>query len=206
MDTAVALVEAYLNVNGYFTVCEYPILEVLRGGDVQSATDFDILAFRFARAAREMPSGGRRRAIGTLAFRPDPALDVPPARPDMIIGEVKEGRARFNDAARDPFVLAAALARFGCCDWDHAPGVIARLLKHGAAITPCGHRVRMVAFGSEPATEPCRKHVVIGIAQILRYLDSYLTQHWKELRKVQLKHPILGLLQLARKAGAGDRR
>jgi len=30
MDTAVALVQAYLNVNGYFTVVEYPVLEAFR--------------------------------------------------------------------------------------------------------------------------------------------------------------------------------
>ncbi len=27
MDVAVALVQAYLQVNGYFTVCEYPVIE-----------------------------------------------------------------------------------------------------------------------------------------------------------------------------------
>lgn len=27
MDTAVALVQAYLHVNGYFTVVEFPVLE-----------------------------------------------------------------------------------------------------------------------------------------------------------------------------------
>lgn len=30
MDNAVALVQAYLHVNGYFTVAEYPVLEVLK--------------------------------------------------------------------------------------------------------------------------------------------------------------------------------
>jgi hypothetical protein len=30
----------------------------------------------------------------------------------MLIGEVKEGRAELNHAARDPAVLAAALTRF----------------------------------------------------------------------------------------------
>jgi uncharacterized membrane protein YedE/YeeE len=47
MDTAVALVEAYLNVNGYFTVAEYPVLEASRHGGVRAATDLDVLAFRF---------------------------------------------------------------------------------------------------------------------------------------------------------------
>ena len=31
MDTAVALVQAYLNVNGYFAVVEYPVLEARLG-------------------------------------------------------------------------------------------------------------------------------------------------------------------------------
>jgi hypothetical protein len=30
MDNAVALVQAYLRVNGYFTVAEYPVVEAMR--------------------------------------------------------------------------------------------------------------------------------------------------------------------------------
>ena len=51
MDTAVALVQAYLHVNGYFTVAEYPVLEAYRGEHARTVTDIDILAFRFAAAA-----------------------------------------------------------------------------------------------------------------------------------------------------------
>jgi hypothetical protein len=47
MDNAVALVQAYLRINGYFTVAEYPILETHGRNAVQMATDIDILAFRF---------------------------------------------------------------------------------------------------------------------------------------------------------------
>jgi hypothetical protein len=36
---------------------------------------------------------------------PDPALGCPADRADMIVGEVKEGAARFNPAIRDPFAL-----------------------------------------------------------------------------------------------------
>ena len=32
MDTAVSLVQAYLHVNGYFTVVEHPVLESLHAG------------------------------------------------------------------------------------------------------------------------------------------------------------------------------
>jgi hypothetical protein len=39
MDMAVALVQAYLHVNGYFTVAEYPVLEAYRGNHARSVTD-----------------------------------------------------------------------------------------------------------------------------------------------------------------------
>lgn len=47
MDNAVALVQAYLYVNGYFTVAEYPVLEALKHAGYRTVTDIDILAFRF---------------------------------------------------------------------------------------------------------------------------------------------------------------
>lgn len=48
MDTAVALVQAYLHINGYFTVTEYALVEVSHR-HARSRTDLDILAFRFRR-------------------------------------------------------------------------------------------------------------------------------------------------------------
>ena len=47
MDNAVALVQAYVRVNGYFTVAEYPVIEAARDGHYRAVTDLDILAFRF---------------------------------------------------------------------------------------------------------------------------------------------------------------
>ena len=47
MDNAVALVRAYLHVNGYFTVTEYPVLEAARHGGYRTVTDLDVLAVRF---------------------------------------------------------------------------------------------------------------------------------------------------------------
>lgn len=58
MDPAVALVQAYLRVNGYFTVAEYPVLEATRSGGFQMATDLDLLAFRFPGAGRAIASAG----------------------------------------------------------------------------------------------------------------------------------------------------
>ena len=47
MDNAVALVQAYLRLNGYFTVTEYPVIATRRDGTYRTATDLDVLAFRF---------------------------------------------------------------------------------------------------------------------------------------------------------------
>lgn len=74
MDAAVGIVQAYLRVNGYLTVAEYPVLEAARAGGYRTATDLDILAIRFPRAGRLVAGvdleGGR--------FEPDPALGCPP--------------------------------------------------------------------------------------------------------------------------------
>jgi len=112
VDTSVALVQAYLHVNGYFTVAEYPVLEAYRGDHARTVTDLDILAFRFAGAGHDVIHGRGRRPLDDRVT--DPILRCPADRPDMIVGEVKEGAARFNAAMRDPVVLEVALARFGC--------------------------------------------------------------------------------------------
>ena len=203
MDTAVAVVQAYLQINGYFTVCEYPVIESTRKA-TRSATDLDVLAFRFPGAGREVRPSRRRRVSGAALFEPDPALGCPADRADMIVGEVKEGRAHFNPAARDPLVLGAALARFGCCPPDHAPEVVRQLLASGHAVTAHGHAVRMVAFGGrgEPTEYPTYRVVPLGHA--IAFLRSYLEDHWGTLHAAQLKLPGLDLLALLHKCESGS--
>jgi len=198
MDTAVALVQAYLQVNGYFTVCEYPILKVDHG-EVRVATDIDMLAFRFPGAGREMQTRGGT-VSGVVAHEPDSALGCTPGQADMIVGEVKEGRARFNEPIRDPKVLGAALARFGCCSPDHAGDMVDRLLKHGRVHTPHGHDVRMIAFGGRGAPSG-EGWLRIPLEHIIRFLRAYLDENWAQLHKAQIKAPALDLLALLRKCG-----
>src|SRR5690349_12005948 len=133
MDTAVGLVEAYLRVNGYFTVTEYPLVETGRYGGYRTATDLDVLAFRFPGAGRLVPfqAGKTASEEGVPSFAPDPLLGGVSDQADMLIGEVKEGRAELNASARDPLVLRAALSRFGCCSTEHVPEVVQALLQNG---------------------------------------------------------------------------
>ncbi len=58
MDHAVALVQAYLQLNGYFTSAEYPIIASAGRSGARTIADIDILAFRFP-SGLPTPTGGR---------------------------------------------------------------------------------------------------------------------------------------------------
>ncbi len=202
MDTAVALVQAYLQVNGYFTVAEVPILEALRHGGSRTATDLDLLAVRFPGASPGTAARGGRHTRSAVTANPDPHLGIPASALDMIVGEVKEGSARFNPAARDPRVLAAALVRFGCCPPESVADTVQDLLHRGAAQTPAGHTVRMIAFGST-GTDRRRRHKVITMGHIVEFLRAHLRHHWRELGRTHLSQPALAFLALLEKAERG---
>ena len=201
MDHAVALVEAYLRVNGYFTVSEYPVVEARRYGGFRTATDLDILAFRFPGAGRLVPSGSDE---DDHSYAPDPELGCRPDCAEMLIGEVKEGKAELNEAARDPAVLQAALTRFGCCSRCYVPEVVKQLLQKGQAMTNCGHRVRMVAFGALHGSSGSPKYDIILLGHIERFLHDYICQHWEVLHQAQFKDPVFGFLVMLEKGHRGQ--
>ena len=199
MDTSVALVQAYLHVNGYFTVAEYPVLEAYRGTNARTVTDLDVLAFRFPGAGHDVIRGHGRGRHGERKSMSDPALRCPSDRPDMIVGEVKEGPARLNPAMRDPAVLAVALARFGCCPPAHVGEVTQQLLSRGNVITPGGHSVRMVAFGDVSNGVPAAAWTTISMRHVVQFLQAYLREHWDVLRHAQIRDPAFGVLALIEK-------
>lgn len=209
MDQAVALVEAYLRINGFFTVAEYPVVEASRYGGYRTATDLDILAFHF-------PGAGRLVAAQDHGcehlYAPDPQLGCATDRPEMLIGEVKEGRAELNEAARDPAVLEAALTRFGCCQHCRMSDVVGSLLRDGRAITHCEHLVRLVAFGALPPSSGRPKFDVISLGHIESFLQGFIREHWEVLRHAQFKDPVFGFLVMQEKgrrgepAGVGEKR
>ena len=205
MDTAVALVQAYLNANGYFTVVEYPVVEALRHEPARSVTDLDVLAFRFAGAGHEVIRAGRTEALDSRAFEPDPALGCSTDHSDMIVGEVKEGPARFNAALRDPRVIEVALARFGCCRPDEAADLTRRLLARGHVDTPAGHAIRMVAFGATSQHDEPGRWKTVSIGHIVDFLKKHLRDHWDVWRHIQTKDTTLGLLALLEKYNGGQR-
>lgn len=209
MDHAVALVQAYLQLNGYFTSAEYPIIAAAGRSGFRTLTDIDVLAFRFPSG---LPSpvtvGSRTRTPRGLDMSDvDPGLGVPPGAIDMVIGEVKEGRVGINSGARDPEVLKAVIGRLGDSNIEQDT-VVADLLAHGSATLPSGFVIRLVAFGSFPpgeAVPPCR---IISLGHVLDFLQKYVRKHWNMLRHLQFKDHALGFLmtlEKARRGGAGRR-
>jgi hypothetical protein len=205
MDHAVALVEAYLQLNGYFTSAEYPILARAGRNGAQMITDIDIMAFRFPSG---LPAASPKRAPRGLDVSDvDPGLGVSPDNVDMVIGEVKEGRVGINTGIRDREVLRAVISRLGDAAGDE-DRIIDDLLKSGSATLASGYVVRLVAFGAFPPGEevpPCR---IISLGHVLDYLQSYVRRHWNVLRHLQFKDPAFGFLmtlEKAKRGGAGRR-
>jgi len=187
MDNSVALVQAYLRVNGYFTVAEYPVLEV-SSQRVRTVTDLDILAIRLA------TEPGDDRAD------PDPALGVTPGTADMIVGEVKEGAPKLNRAMKNPEVLMAAFTRFGCCSADDAAELVDELLRRGRAIAPAGHVIRTVEFGNPGRNSWSKRRHVVPLDHVAAYLQQHLRSHWSVVGRAQVKDDVLGLLLLLEKS------
>lgn len=205
MDTAVSLVQAYLHINGYFTVAEYPVLEAVAGRHARSVTDLDILAFRFAGARHAVIGSGRHRRREETDVTVDPMLGGAAGEADMIVGEVKEGAARLNDALLDWRVLEVALSRFGCCSREHAAVVTKRLLSDGRATTPAGHAIRIVAFGDVGDDYRPGPWTTVPMRHVVDYVRAYLRQHWSVLRHAQVRDPGLAVLALLEKWGTNDK-
>jgi hypothetical protein len=199
MDNAVALVQAYLRVNGYFTIAEYPVIEALEYGGYRAVTDLDILAFRFPRAGRLIPGAEQTKQTEQELFVPDPKLGIPVESPDMIIGEVKEGRAEFNRGTKEPEVIRVALRRFGCCT-EHEESSVRALLEAGQAELSCGYNVRLVAFGTSPPDSENPKYHVILLQDVTDFLNSYIRDYWDILHHAYFKDPAFGFLVTLEKA------
>lgn len=196
MNTAVALVDAYLQINGYFTIAEYPLVERFQNQQARSVTDIDLLAYRFPQAG--LHAGRRQTIVGSVIEDVDPDLDCPLDRSDMLFCEVKEGRPHFNNAGKDPEVIEAVLERFGCCPPEAIRDTAHALVKHGRATTHSGHSIRMIAFGAESSSGLSRP-LTLGLDHVLDFLRSYLNQRWDYLRHTQFTHPALSFLALIEK-------
>lgn len=204
MDTAVALVESYLRVNGYFTVTEFQVQESVLGqpGRYETVTDLDILAVRLPWAAETVQDRPRRpgERRSEILLAEDPALAPVAGVPDVLIGEVKEGAAELNPGLLKADVLYAALRRVGCCPEEHIGDAVNSLLGHGQFDVPAGGgiacRVRLASFAGHVLTPPPPAALVVTLDHVVRFLEDHLGRYREVLRSADFKDPLLGLLKL----------
>jgi hypothetical protein len=208
MDHAVSLVQAYLQLNGYFTSAEYPIIAAAGRNGFRTITDIDVLAFRFPDGLPAASAVRRKKTPrGLDTSELDPGLGASPESIDMIIGEVKEGRVGINDGVRNPAVLETVLRRLGDPNID-TESVIRDLLDRGTARLPSGITVRLVLFGAFPPGAPVPPCRIVSLGRVLQFLQAYVRKHWRLLRHLQFKDPAFGFLmtmEKARRGGAGRR-
>ena len=206
MDHAVSLVQAYLQLNGYFTSAEFPVFAGAGRNGARAITDIDILAFRFPSGLPLMQQ--KRSPQGLDMTDVDPGLGLAPDAVDMIIGEVKEGRVGINSGIRDPQVLRAVIGRLGNTA-EEDDEVVDALIKTGNARLPSSnYAVRLVAFGAFPPGAPVPPCRIISLGHVLQFLQAYVRKHWSMLRHLQFKDPAFGFLmtlEKARRGGAGRR-
>lgn len=192
MDPAVGLVEAYLQINGYLTVTEFPI-HASGEDDEALITDVDVIALRFPGAR---PLG----AAATPVFSPDPILKVDPQALDLLICEVKEGKARLNPNISSAITLRTTLERVGCCPPQHVEHHVRDLLRHGKAdMVHSDHlhcRARLALFAGRPGDYRHPGVLVVGLKQVATAVLRHLRDHRGELRAARLTQPALAYLHL----------
>ncbi|MHC4941335.1 MAG: hypothetical protein ACYTHK_20600 [Planctomycetota bacterium] len=193
MDPALAVVQGYLHLNGYFTVLDYPVMESIPDG-YRSATDLDVLAVRLPGAGHQVIDRDHPRTTRSV----DPELGVNEDGLDLIIGEVKQGVAELNRGARDPAVLAAVISRFGAVPPDDTDRIVRSLLDTGVAQYR-NARLRMVAFGTHAKEGVERPYQTITLGHVIESIESFLDRRWEIVRNVYSSHPAMGLLMLLEK-------
>ena len=190
MNAGVTLTRTYLELCGYFVALELPV-HARRHGHPTDITDIDVIAVRFPSVIVE-PGG--------LFAVPDPALAVPDQRIDVIIGEVKEGRARLNPGLRRAVSVRSALQRVGCCPPSELDAVAQRLahapqhaldMEHEAV----RYHVRVMVFAGRGDLSG-QGIQTIPLASCASFVQDHLHRYREELQGVQFHDPTLGLLHL----------
>lgn len=199
MDIGVDLVEAYLRLNGYFTVTEFEVLRETTPGNYQTVTDVDMIAVRFPGPIYIADSHGPGESPALLVE--DPVLDLEPDTVDVIIGEVKQGEAVFNPGLTDHHTLHTVLQRVAWLYDDDVHQVARdlekRLVCYQAEPPDRKVRTRLVAFGRSPIND---MHT-ISLTHVFETMIGQFAEYGDALRAAQFKNPAAALIRLLVKTG-----
>jgi len=198
MNPGVAVVKAYLRVNGYLVLDEVPVVLPNETGGYRTHTDLDIVAVRFPCVRMGAPDAAGRIADPIAT---DPRLEVPGSAIDVIIGEVKEGRAHLNRATRSPEALRLGLARVGVCDEQDLERTAIALSERAVVrleSSKPARQVRLIAFGMGTSRKT-HTHYVISLTDAWEFMDALVEREHELLLPATMSDPILGLLHLGNK-------
>lgn len=196
MDIAVNLVESYLRLNGYLTLSEFEVQRRNEDGTYETVTDVDIVGLRF-------PGGGNASSDDCWMLQTsDDALQLRTGMIDVILGEVKEGEARFNPSITRHEVLHSVLQRL---EWVYGVpiGEVVDDLARGsisevpACQGPGRIRTRLVAFGRSATND---LHT-LSLTHVFETVVSHLKGLEDALRPAQYRDPATALLNLLVKTG-----
>lgn len=199
MTAAVGLVKSYLELCGYFVLAELPV-RTPTGQGYRDVTDVDILAVRFPHPERKLPRKTARPLEVFLGN--DPELRTPEAGIDVIIGEVKEGRARVNPGLRRMETLAFALRRIGCCPEEEIEAAARLIAGRGSqnmqmpGYVPCHMRIVIFAGKGSLTHKP---YQVIPLSRCMQFVAQHLAENEPVLRGVQFNESVLRFLMLQQK-------
>ena len=204
MAVSVGLVRAYLELSGYFVLSELPV-RAFRGQVAVDVTDLDIVAVRFPH--RQVQKGAGATDPLDIYLGHDPALGADEEGIDVIIGEVKEGRAQLNPGLRRVSTIAFAIRRLGCCPDDEVMDTARRVLEHGETRTtmapglPC--RLRLVAFGGSSEQALGSGVHVVSLARCANVIEGRMDAARNLVGALHFEDPVLGLFALRQKLGKG---
>jgi hypothetical protein len=179
-------------------VTEFPVVARSRRGAF-SLTDIDVLGVRFPHAQHWIPGEG---VPGNELGR-DSALDISSDSLQLIIGEVKEGKALLNRSSMRPSVLETVVRRFGCCE-DHPRKIAQQLLQAGKATTTVGQspcEVRLLIFGGIEDEDHPSRYPCIPLRHVMEYMHDYMLRYADVFQPAELKDDGLSLMALMAKLG-----
>ena len=202
MDTGVGIVKAYLELCGYFVLAELPVRKPV-GPAYRDVTDIDILAVRFPHppaTEMELTTSSLHLLLGV-----DPRLQIFEQGVDVIIGEVKEGRAELNPALHRLETIAFALRRLGCCppaEVSEQAAAIARMGSQEMRMNGVRCRIRLVLCAGQGTAGPSRL-LTVPLSWCIEFIQDRLKVAPQAMARTQWKDPTLAFFALLAKLGAG---
>lgn len=199
MNAGVQLVQAYLTLNGYFTVADVPVIRLGSKGAYRELTDLDVIGIRFPHAAHVVPVG-EPGPHDDIRLPVDPELHVNADLVDVIIAEVKEGKPQLNAQFRSQDALERALARVGLVEPPDVARVVAELQETGRSRVEgtADARIRLMAFGVG-TTGPRQGYSVISLRRAASWVSRMLKDYHHIVRPARIEDPFMGILHFLEK-------